>query len=69
LDLGRKVTDQLGYGHGLHHCVAATLGRMQTRAAIDALLDVAPQLRLAPGKLRFLPSPSNRGLMALPVEF
>lgn len=69
LDLDRKVTDQLGYGHGLHHCVGATLGRMQARIALDALLDAAPQLRLAPGKLRFLPSPSNRGLVALPVEF
>jgi cytochrome P450 len=69
LDIGRTVTDQLGYGHGLHDCVGAMLGRVQARIAIGALLDSAPGMRLTGDRLRFLPSAGNRGLVALPVEF
>jgi cytochrome P450 len=69
LDVTRSAPEHFGYGHGLHHCVAAALGRLQARAALSALLDSAPGLRLTAAKLRFLPSASNRGLVALPVEF
>lgn len=69
LDVTRTVTDQLGYGHGLHHCVGAHLGRTQAQAALRALLAAASGLRHAGDRLRFLPSASNRGLVALPVMF
>lgn len=69
LDVTRTASKHFGYGHGLHFCVAAALGRVQARAALTALLAGAPGLRLAATKLRFMPSASNRGLIALPVEF
>jgi cytochrome P450 len=69
LDVTRTAPEHFGYGHGLHHCVAAALGRLQGRTAIGALLDSAPNLRLTGAKLRFMPSASNRGMVALPVEF
>jgi len=70
LDVGRRASGHLGYGHGLHSCVAAQLGRQQARAAIAALLEHAPRLRLAAGAHpRFRPSMSNRGLTELHVEF
>lgn len=68
-DIGRADPQHFGYGHGLHYCVAAMLGRMQARAALSALLDRAQKVRLTGAKLRYLPSASNRGLIALPVEF
>jgi cytochrome P450 len=67
LDVGRASTGQLGYGHGLHHCVGAALGRIQTRSALAALTG-GPVLRPGEGRVRYLPSTSNRGLMTLPVE-
>lgn len=69
LDIHRSQPGHLGYGHGLHYCVAAALGRLQAQVAIGALLAAAPRLRLTGAKLRYLPSVSNRGLAALPVEF
>jgi hypothetical protein len=69
LDLGRASTGQLGYGHGLHHCVGEALGRIQAQAALAGLLERAPGLRWGEGKVRYLPSTSNRGLRTLPVEF
>ncbi|HEX6074141.1 MAG TPA: cytochrome P450 [Micromonosporaceae bacterium] len=69
LDVTRTVDDHLGFGRGLHYCVAAYLGTLQARIAIGELLKKTPDLRLTSAKLRFLPSASNRGLVALPVEF
>ncbi|MBS2962341.1 cytochrome P450 [Actinocrinis puniceicyclus] len=69
LDLRREVRGQLGYGHGLHACIGAALGRAQTRHALGALLDFGPGLRATAQRRRYLPSPSNRGLVSLPVEF
>lgn len=69
LDLTRNVRGQLGYGHGLHACIGSALGRIQARIALGSLLSSAPNLRLATDKVRYLPSPSNRGVVALPVEF
>jgi len=68
LDLTRAVDGQLGYGHGLHSCVAAELGRRQVRRALAGLLEHAPRLRLS-GEPQFVRSMSNRALSALPVEF
>jgi cytochrome P450 len=70
LDLGRTASHQLGYGHGMHSCVAAHLGGQQAQAAIGALARQAPALRIAAGaEPRFRPSMSNRGLSELLVEF
>jgi cytochrome P450 len=69
LDPSRDTSGALGYGHGIHHCVGAALGRIQATAALIALVDPALEMRHGEGKLRFLPSTSNRGLLALPVEF
>jgi cytochrome P450 len=69
LDVTRTVTDQLGYGHGLHECVGAQLGRLQARALLRTLLPAAPGLRPTGAGLRYLPSASNRGLLGLPVAF
>lgn len=69
LDLGRAPAGQLGYGRGLHHCIGARLGRLQSRMALAALLERAPDLRLGEEEVTFLPSVSNRGVARLPVSF
>jgi len=37
----------LSFGYGIHACVGAALGQLETRVAIDVLLDRLPRLRLA----------------------
>lgn len=39
---------QLGFAHGPHHCIAAHLARLETRIALQRLLDRLPELRLDP---------------------
>jgi cytochrome P450 len=45
-DVGREPNAHLGFSHGLHHCLGAALARIEARAAIGALLEVAPGYHL-----------------------
>ncbi|MGW2230142.1 cytochrome P450 [Streptomyces formicae] len=47
LDLRRKASGQLGFGHGIHQCLGQQLARVEMRAAFPALLTRFPTLRLA----------------------
>lgn len=46
----RRRPAQLGFGLGPHYCVGAPLARIEVRAAINALLDSCPALRLDPDR-------------------
>lgn len=61
----------LSWGAGPHRCPARELARGITTAAVTALLDRLPSLRLAmdPGELRWRPSPFSRAAAELPVHF
>ena len=47
LDLHRKATGHLGFGHGIHQCLGQQLARVELTVALPALLDRFPTLRLA----------------------
>ncbi|MGW0534058.1 cytochrome P450 [Streptomyces sp. NPDC003032] len=47
LDITRPITGHLGFGWGAHHCVGASLARMELQVALGCLLDRLPGLRLA----------------------
>ncbi|MFC4498116.1 MULTISPECIES: cytochrome P450 family protein [Streptomyces] len=53
LDITRRPTDgtegHIGFGHGIHYCVGATLARIQCEIALHTLLHRHPGLRLADG--------------------
>ena len=69
-DLARPDSGRhLAFGQGLHYCLGANLGRIETRIAVAALADRYPGLRLAPGqRLAFHPNISFRGPQALRVR-
>jgi cytochrome P450 len=41
--------NHLAFGHGIHLCLGAALGRSEGRIAVETLLDLLPGLRLADG--------------------
>ncbi len=59
----------LAFGRGLHYCLGANLGKLETEIAVTALADRYPRLRLAPDqRLAFHPNISFRGPQALRVR-
>ncbi|QRK11235.1 cytochrome P450 [Archangium violaceum] len=60
----------LGFGHGLHYCVGASLGRLEAQLTLEALLERLPGLRLAPGEpVTYLPNLVHRVPRQLLVEW
>lgn len=62
-DPRRRNADQhLAFGRGLHYCLGAHLGKLETRIVLELLTARFPRLRLAPGQtLTFHPNISFRG--------
>jgi cytochrome P450 len=59
----------LAFGAGLHYCLGANLGRLETQIAVSELARRYPGLRLVPGqRLTFHPNISFRGPQALRVQ-
>ena len=68
LDLGRTPNPHAGFGTGIHACLGAALARLETDAALPALVSRWPRLRLA-GRPRWRPTFVLRGLSTLPVRW
>lgn len=70
LDLHRKPSEHLGFGHGIHYCIGAPLARMETGIALRRLLARFPELRLAtePEALRYRATNLFHSLAEVPVE-
>jgi cytochrome P450 len=69
LRLDRSDRGHLAFGHGVHRCLGAPLGKLEGELAITALLDRFPRLALAGDgpRLRWRNTPMLRGLELLPV--
>ncbi|WP_344339992.1 cytochrome P450, partial [Kitasatospora putterlickiae] len=67
-DLTREDKDHLAFGHGVHFCLGAPLGRLEGRTALSRLFERFPDLVLAPGT-ELLPVESliSNGHRTLPV--
>ncbi len=69
LDITRKATGHIAFGHGIHYCLGAPLARLEGRVAIGRLFARFPDLALAvdPADLRWRFSTLIHGLQSLPV--
>jgi cytochrome P450 len=47
LDLRRRQSGHLAFGHGIHMCLGQQLARVEMRVALPALFERFPTLRLA----------------------
>lgn len=66
-DPTRAVKDHLAFGHGAHHCLGASLARLEARVALPALFARFPDMELAPGELGTTPGFISNGHRRLPV--
>jgi len=70
LDITRPPGGHFSFGHGIHYCIGAPLGKMEAEIAFDRLLDAFPRLSLAvdPAELVWRQNLQIRGLKELPVR-
>ncbi|MFF1839050.1 cytochrome P450 [Streptomyces sp. NPDC058231] len=63
------ASSHLAFGHGLHRCIGAELGKMELRAAFPELVARFPEMRLAvrPDELEFRKLSVVYGVDSLPV--
>jgi 2-hydroxy-5-methyl-1-naphthoate 7-hydroxylase len=69
-DVHRPDKAHVAFGHGVHHCIAARLGRAVASLALAALFERFPELELAEGAeaLRPLPTFIFNGRTRVPVR-
>ncbi|MFC0006883.1 cytochrome P450 [Micromonospora siamensis] len=65
-DIRRSPNPHLSFGHGIHFCIGAPLGRLEARIALNILLDRYAEIRIA-GKPEFLSAPGLYGVQTLPL--
>jgi len=70
LDITRQVSGSLAFGHGIHYCIGAQLGKLEIEVGIGRLLARFPDLSLTvePAELRWKSSTLMHGLVTLPVR-
>ncbi|MFI9203229.1 cytochrome P450 [Streptomyces sp. NPDC053048] len=71
LDLSRKATGHLGFGHGIHQCLGQQLARVEMRVACPALFRRFPTLRLdvPPEEVPLRHDMNIYGVHSLPVAW
>ena len=69
LDLPRRPNHHVAFGKGVHTCIGANLARIEARAAISAIVQRLPGLRLAEQELVWQPSLASRSLEELRIEY
>lgn len=67
LDITRQENPHIAFGSGRHHCLGASLARMEARIAITTLLERMPDIRMLNEKPNWNRSIGLRGLATLPV--
>ncbi len=59
----------MSFGSGVHHCLGATLARLEGQEAFQGLANRFSSLRLETDNLEYQPSLNFRSLKALPVSW
>jgi pimeloyl-[acyl-carrier protein] synthase len=66
-DIARHPNQHVAFGSGTHHCLGATLARVEGQEVFKALTERFPRLRVKADRLDYQPSITFRSLNSLPV--
>mgnify|MGYP001124444169 FL=1 len=67
-DISRWPNTHVAFGSGIHHCLGATLARMEAQEAFKALSERYESITLETGDFEYQPSVTFRSLKSLPVS-
>ena len=68
IDRDRKMGFNLAFGYGVHSCLGAALARMESRIAVEALLDFIPDYEVDRSGLRRVAMTNVFGWSNVPVR-
>jgi cytochrome P450 len=68
-DITRQPNPHVAFGSGVHHCLGATLARVEGQEVFKALAERFPAFQVATEELEYQPSITFRSLKALPVTW
>jgi cytochrome P450 len=68
-DITRDPNLHIAFGSGIHHCLGATLARLEGQEAFKAMVQRFPALHLETEELEYQPSILFRSLKSLPVTW
>lgn len=66
--LDRKDPSPLSFGHGIHHCLGASLARMELGSALPRFIDAFGDYTIDEASIKWKQSPTLRGPSALRVD-
>ncbi|WP_019631942.1 cytochrome P450 [Actinomadura atramentaria] len=67
-DLDRDTSGSLAFGNGRHHCLGASLGRLEARIALGELTAVVADYEIDTANARRVNSSNDRGFASLPTR-
>ena len=68
-DITRWPNQHVAFGSGVHHCLGATLARVEGQEVFKALAERFPALQVETEQLEYQPSITFRSLKSLPVTW
>ncbi len=68
-DVDREIDLHLGFGHGRHFCLGASLARLESRIALEELLARIPEYGVDRGGIERMHSSNVRGFAGLPLVY
>ena len=68
-DINRWPNQHVAFGSGIHHCLGATLARVEGQEVFKALAERFPGFRLDNEALEYQPSITFRSLKSLPINW
>ena len=68
-DITRQPNPHVAFGNGVHHCLGATLARVEGQEVFKALAERFPGLQMESEELEYQPSITFRSLKSLPVTW
>ena len=68
-DIARWPNQHLAFGSGIHHCLGATLARVEGQEVFKALAERFPGFQLDNEALEYQPSITFRSLKSLPIHW
>src|SRR5262244_989495 len=68
-DITRQPNPHVAFGNGVHHCLGATLARVEGQEVFKALAERFPNLTTATERPEYQPSITFRSLKSLPVTW